>query len=820
MASYADVAVPVGVRKTFAYSVPQQLEGAAGVGARVIVPFGRKLLTGFIVGLGHDRPKGDFHLRPIRDLLDPRPIVPAQLVQIGLWVAEYYFTAPGEALRALFPVGSEIAGTRRFSLTPATARLLEGGLRPQSADRQENLLLDILAREGPMSVARLATRSGLRSAERPVDSLLAAGLVEAETVFEPARVRAKQQLGLRRSPAEPRPARELTAAQARLFSCLAPDGTPLPLQSALRAAGCNAGVARALAAKGVVEIFPLRVQRNPEELTDISAKTVHVLTDAQQRAFDELCRMLGRRTALRCLLHGVTGSGKTEIYLRLIAEVLKHGETALFLVPEIGLTPLLSRIALSHFPDKVALLHSGMSQGERFDQWNRIRAGGAPVVVGTRSAVFAPLNNLRLTIIDEEQDPSYKQDESPCYHAREVAWQRMKQTSGLLLMGSATPSVETYYLATRQRAFACLSLPERIEARPLADVAIVDMAVEFQRHGRNIVISQPLRETLEECLRRGEQAIVLLNRRGYSRTLLCRSCGHAVSCTECSVSLTYHQSEGRLICHYCGVEKKPPSLCESCGGKYIYYVGIGTEQLDEMIRTLLPHARVARVDRDTTRRRGSLRTILLEFAAGKLDILVGTQMVAKGHDFPNVTLVGVVAGDAGLAFPDFRSAERTFQLLTQVAGRAGRGTAPGRVVIQAFYPEHYALQNARRQDYDGFFRREIEYRELMGYPPMRGLVQILITDAKAAKARQSGEKIAAALKAGAAGLDADSRPHILGPAFAPVEKLRGKYRIQLLIKSKPGTDVLPLLRDAFARLEEQKVSLRNAHIDVDPLSLL
>ncbi len=820
MASFADVAVPVGVRKTFAYAVPRLLEGRIAAGTRVLVPFGRKLLTGFVVAVRSEPPQGDFRVRPIRELLDSHAIIPEELLGLGLWVAERYFAPPGEVLRALFPSGSEATGAQHIKLAPQVEKLLQGGLRPQSLKPQEELLLDQLARTGPMTAEALARASGLRAAERWIESLAASGHVETELAVVQPRIRAKQQLGIRRLGAGTESTLRLTGNQARLLQFLRPDAAPVPLQGVLRETGCDSGAARSLTRKGLVEVAPLQMHRRPADLAEIVAGSAHVLTPSQQTAFEVLRKAVELGQAGRFLLHGVTGSGKTEIYLRVIAEVLKRGDTAMLLVPEIGLTPLLSRIAVSHFPDQVALLHSGMSPGERFDQWDRIRSGGAPVVVGTRSAVFAPLQKLRLIIIDEEQDPSYKQDESPCYHAREVAWQRMRQTKGIVLMGSATPSVETYYLAREENEIGYLRLPERIEARPLAEVSIVDMNVEFQRHGRRTVISQRLREELEERLRRGEQSLVLLNRRGYARSLICRSCGHAATCLDCSVSMTYHQEEGRLICHYCGSEKEPPAACDSCGGQFIYYVGVGTEQLEEIIRKQLPRARVARMDRDTTRRKGALRKMLLEFADGKLDILIGTQMIAKGHDFPNVTLVGVVGADAGLSFPDFRSAERTFQLLTQVAGRAGRGTIPGRVAIQSFYPEHYALHFARMQDYDGFYRREIDYRKLMSYPPVRSLIQILITDPDLRKATRAGEKVAAALKAVSGDLPGDCRARILGPATAPMERLRGRYRVQLLIKSKPGPDGLVILREAFARLAESRLSMKNVHVDVDPLALM
>jgi primosomal protein N' (replication factor Y) len=597
-------------------------------------------------------------------------------------------------------------------------------------------------------------------------------------------------------------------------------GQVLGLQAVLRMLGIGAGVARALEKKGLVEISPMKVDRIPVELSDRAGRKIIVFTPAQHEAFERLRTLLHCGRSARCLLYGVTGSGKTEIYLRLMAEMLEAGGSAMLLVPEIGLTPMLSRIAASHFPDQVALLHSGMSPGERLDQWHRIRAGAARVVVGTRSAVFAPLSNLRLIVIDEEQDSSYKQDETPCYHAREVAWRRLQPARGVLLLGSATPSVETYHLSQDESQMLRLTLPERVEARPMPEVIVVDMSVEFQRHGRKTVVSETLRHELAETLQRGEQAIVLLNRRGYSRSLLCRSCGNVFCCPDCSISMTYHQDEDRLKCHYCALEKEIPSSCDRCHGEYIYFVGVGTEQLEEILRKLFPQARLARVDRDTTRRRGAMRKILFDFAARKLDVLVGTQMLAKGHDFPDVTLVGVVSADSGLAFPDFRSAERTFQLLTQVAGRAGRGQAPGRVVIQSFYPDHYALLFARKQDYCGFFEKEIEFRRLLGYPPYRNLVQILVSTGDQEKGLRIGLKVAEEIKLSALRAGARSRVQVLGPAAAPLEKLRGQYRFQVLLKSAPGENLPALLQDAFASLARRKVPLKNIQVDVDPLSLL
>jgi primosomal protein N' (replication factor Y) (superfamily II helicase) len=829
MNEFVDVAIPVGVRKTFAYSVPPEFRNSIAAGMRVLVPFGRKLVTGYVVGTLEQTQVESLKLRPVQELLEPEPAISASLVEIALWVSRYYFAPPGDVLRALFPAGTQISGERKASLAPKTAMLLEGGLRPIGLQPQEDILLNILLQEKSLTVKELAKRSALRGVEAWIESLAAGQLIQLDAFFTHPKVKMKAQLGIRLLPAGQDAADGLGPAQKRLYFALGraiyggAAAEPLSLQEILRSSKSTRSAAKALERRGLVEIAPAQIHRIPLELAraaDAAGAEAFVLTSHQQEIVDEILGLLRQERASRCLVHGVTGSGKTEVYLRLIAAVLSQGGTSLFLVPEIGLTPLLSRLVVSRFPDTVSLLHSGMSAGERFDQWNRIRAGIARVVVGTRSAVFAPLNNLRLIIIDEEQDASYKQDESPCYHAREVAWQRALQSNGVLVMGSATPSIETFYHANQKGEARYFCLPERVEARPLPKVAIVDMSQEFQRCGKNVIISPALREELENCMQRKEQAIVLLNRRGYSRSLLCRSCGHVFCCPDCSISMTYHQQDNRLACHYCGQERETPSACTNCGGVYIHYAGVGTEQLESILKQLLPGARIARLDRDVTRRRGVLRSTLFSFADRKLDILVGTQMLAKGHDFPDVTMVGVVAADAGLSFPDFRAAERTFQLMIQVAGRAGRGAAPGRVVIQSYHPDNYALHYAQKQDYLGFYQKEIDFRKLMGYPPFRNLIQIMVSDPDAAKAMRTADKIAETFKLHIAKQEAGSRPHVLGPAAAPMEKLRGNYRVQILVKSHSGTNAVSLLRECFEDLDRNKNSLAKAHVDVDPLSLL
>jgi primosomal protein N' (replication factor Y) len=817
---YVTVALPVGTRKLFSYALASSFLGAIARGARVVVPFGRKVLTGIVVDAQAARPEEKIQVREVREVLDSEPFIAPELLRTALWVAEYYFMPAGEILRALMPAGTELSGGSVFSLHPHAARLLSGGLRPPGVTAQEDRLLEILFRQGPMTSKQIVQSTGLRDASKHLASLMQSNRVIGVLEMDKPRVGAKQALVISARKAETARTGELTRQQRNLYEKLRTHADGVLLSEFLRENGTSGAAARTLERKGYAEIAPKAIERTPDELNDAVPLQAHRLTQAQQEVFEGLQSLLRAGSARRCLLHGVTGSGKTEIYLRLISVALELGGMALLLVPEIGLTPQLSRLVTAHFPGRVALLHSAISSGERFDQWQRIRAGETPVVVGTRSAVFAPLARLRLVIIDEEQDASYKQDEVPCYHAREVAWQRLLQSQGLLLMGSATPSFESYHSATEMGQTTYFRLRERIESRPLPDVRIVDMAAEFQRQGKKTVLSEALREELVEQLRRGEQSIVLLNRRGYARTLLCRSCGHVFSCPDCSISMTYHRGAARMICHYCGHESATPPHCVNCGREYIYFIGAGTEQLEEVVRSLLPEARLARVDRDTTRRRGSLRAILANFAARKLDILIGTQMLAKGHDFPHVTLVGVINGDAGLSFPDFRSAERTFQLLIQVAGRAGRGAIPGRVIIQAFCADHYALRFAQQQDYEGFFRHEREYRRQLGYPPFRSLTQCLISDRDPSTASNIANAAATALRLVNQRRGRERRMQILGPAAAPLEKLRGQYRFQILIKSDPGDSVSGLLNEAFAQLALHRVPQQKIHVDVDPLSLV
>ena len=568
---------------------------------------------------------------------------------------------------------------------------------------------------------------------------------------------------------------------------------------------------------GLVTIRQERQDRDPfvsgHAATTAADTSQRALTGEQREALDRLRARAQTRAFHVALLHGITGSGKTEVYLHLADAVRQSGRGVLMLVPEIALTPAMSAVFRGRFGEHVAIQHSGLSDGERHDQWHRIRRGDVDVVVGTRSAVFAPLARPGLIIVDEEHDTSYKQEETPRYHGRDVAVIRGKFADALVVLGSATPSMESFHNA-RQGRYELISMTRRVLDRALATVQVVNMREEFADEGPDVILSRKLRESMQVRFERGEQSLVLLNRRGYAAAVFCRQCGHTMECPNCSVSLTVHtgRRDWRARCHYCNFSRVVPKTCVKCAAPYLEHIGFGTERVEAEIQSLFPDARIGRVDRDTIRKRGSLAGLLSRFARRELDVLVGTQMIAKGHDFPQVTLVGVISADVGLGLADFRAAERTFQLLTQVAGRAGRGEQAGEAVVQTLFPTHYSIRLATSQDYPAFFDKEIDFRQKMRYPPLIAMVNVVIR----------GKTYDAAME-GAADLVRRTSEHsaggfvILGPAPAPLTKLRGEHRAQFFLKGTSRRAMRTALRSALAQLPE---IARRASVDVDPLSVL
>jgi primosomal protein N' (replication factor Y) len=572
-----------------------------------------------------------------------------------------------------------------------------------------------------------------------------------------------------------------------------------------------------LARLGLVSVSRRRVERQPfvADYFLVGRRPPLSLTDEQAAALHRLRALAAQAAFNTTLVHGVTGSGKTEIYLRLAADVRRQGRGVLLLVPEIALTPAAALIFRATFGERVAIQHSGLSDGERHDQWQRIRRGDVDVVVGTRSAVFAPVKSLGLIVVDEEHDGSYKQEESPRYHGRDVAIVRARMAGALVVLGSATPAMESYHNAQTGR-YTLICLQKRVRDRPLAGVRIVNMREEYAAAGPDVILSTALCDALGARLEQGEQSIVLLNRRGYATSVFCRECASTLECPNCSVSLTVHRAARRARCHYCNYSMSLPKACAKCAGPYLEQIGFGTERVEADLIDKFPRARVARVDRDTVRRRGAIGALLERFAAGELDVLVGTQMIAKGHDFARVTLVGVISADVGLGLADFRAAERTFQLLTQVAGRAGRGEIRGEAIVQTLYPDHYSIRHACQQDYAAFYKDEIDFRHAMRYPPAVALINAVVKARTHAAAMQDAADVVHTLRGPTS---AGSAPpyRVLGPAQAPLSRLKGEHRAQFFIK---GTHRTAMRRALVAALEARPDIRRRTIVDVDPMSVL
>ena len=601
--------------------------------------------------------------------------------------------------------------------------------------------------------------------------------------------------------------------EKRVRDVLMDAGVPLPLEVLLERAAVTPLVIKRLESAGMLLTWeePLTAEEDPWD-TDFTPPT-NVLNEEQKHALGEIWRWLVAEKFTAALLHGVTGSGKTEVYLGAIEAALSRGKTAIVLVPEIALTLWVGRLVRARFGEQVAILHSALPDSERAREWWRVRHGEARVVVGTRSAVFAPLENLGLIIVDEEQETSYKQEETPRYHGRDTAVYRARLEGAVALLGSATPSLETYHNACDGK-YHLLELTARVANRPLAEVRIVDLREEFRRAHKAAPISESLRAAVALRLEEKTQAMVLINRRGYSWSSLCRSCGAFVQCQNCSIALTYHKNRQRLECHYCGYSLRPPKQCPKCHAEYMYFVGDGAERVEEYLRETFPAAKIARLDRDTVRTKREFQQVLGAFAKGEVDVLVGTQMVAKGHDFQRVTLVGVVAADLALGRPDFRAAERTFQLFTQVAGRAGRGELSGEVLVETHYPEHYAIQHAAKQDYLSFYEKEAHFRRMLHYPPFTALASILVRDKKIENAIRWSRALAAYFAP-----FEDRGVKILGPAAAPLARLRQEYRFQFLLKSPQRSALSQALSGALDFCAKKEIPETAVIVDVDPASL-
>jgi primosomal protein N' (replication factor Y) len=814
------VAVPVPGLGPLTYSVPNEMPLPA-IGARVLVPLGTRTLTGIVLSLpasGSPLPASGFPLSALSSqlpapdfkslihVLDAEPFLPPDVVDLATWVADYYACGVGEAIATAMPPRAWIESARHAAITEAgEARLLsERGPRREVLEQLTGgrvVSVGTLTKRARAAVLAGLEADGLVTLTQPLK-----GTADASRTIRVAVLTAQggDQVDPQIAKLGPRQLQALDLLRA------APDGLPL---SDLADEDIPPESVSRLASLGLVTIERRRIERNPFTVGSdrIRRTPVLTLTDEQQAALATLQDRAAARAYHAAVLHGVTGSGKTEIYLRLARAVREAGRGVLLMVPEIALTPAAAAIFRAAFGERVAIQHSGLSDCERYDQWQRIRRGDVDVVVGTRSAIFAPIANLGLIVVDEEHDGSYKQEESPRYHGRDVAVVRARSAGALVVLGSATPSLESYHNAQAGR-YELIRLQRRVLDRPMADVKIVDMRAEFAAEGPDVILSARLRDAMAARLEKQEQAIVLLNRRGFATVVFCRQCGDSLECPNCSVSLTVHKAAGRARCHYCNHSTGIPKVCGKCAGPYLEQLGFGTERVEEEVRALFPEARVGRVDRDTIRRRGAIAEMLEKFAAKELDVLVGTQMIAKGHDFPSVTLVGVISADVGLGLADFRAAERTFQLLTQVAGRAGRGEIAGEAVVQTLYPEHYTIRHACRQDYVAFYDDELKFRKGMRYPPAVALINVVVK----ARTRQ-GAMADAGMVAQALRIPAVDAWRVLGPAPAPLGRLKGEHRAQLFIKGTQRTAMRKALQTVLEGLPELK---RRTIVDVDPMSVL
>jgi len=804
---FADIAVPKSAPEPLTYRVPKELMPFTVPGVRVRVPLRKRFATGVVVGISTTTDLDPDSLRPIEEMLDDAPLLPKRLMETAAFIATHYRCPLGTTLAAMIPARLFRADAEEAELTPAGA-----GSDLETADADVTALLDVLREGRTLKVPTLLSRAGIsgRSAlERAADL----GWIRIRrrrrdhapqidvTAYRLADLPEEALLdACRRAPRQRQVVRWLTA-----------EARPALSSEITAATGCSASTLRAMSSKGLILKFTQRKAGRARWSLSPSSER-HRLTDEQRTAVKAIDAATAEGGYAPFLLHGVTGSGKTEVYLRCLETVLAAGMGGIVLVPEIGLTPAAAGAVTQRFGRATAVLHSAQSDGDRWREWQRVRTGEARIVVGPRSALFAPMDDLGLIVVDEEHDSAYKQQEAPRYHARDLALVLGRDTGVPVLLCSATPSAEAEALVRRELA-AKLELRHRVAGNRLPEVALVDLRQEPPEEGEQgrTLFSRPLKNALAETIERGEQAILLMQRRGWAPVLMCRDCGHRMDCPSCSVAMVVHRRSGDLRCHYCGHHRAIPATCPSCSGEMLDPVGAGTEKVAHHLRRLHPGIDSVILDRDTVRRRDGLETALGRFASGRAQVLVGTQMVAKGHHFPGVTLTGVISADALLNLPDFRSGERTFQLLTQVAGRAGRGDLPGRVIIQTYYPDHPAVLYACRHDVSSFLDEELVFRQAFAYPPAARLALIRFESKSAPAARRAAE----------AAVDAIGRPpesvRLRGPAPSPIERIRERWRWQILISARNRETLRAMLE-----LAETPTVGKNVRrtIDVDPLSTL
>ena len=822
---YASVAFPLPQELTFTYAIPARFQSTVERGARVLAPLGHTVREGVIVALMDEPnlPDPSIAIKEFTDLLDDAPTYSAELLDLTKWIAEYYLSSWGEALQCAVP---DVVRTKQNR----TVRLLATEEQIEAMKKRAPVQAEILATlhaEGNLSPKQVARRiGGGASRVRPVLAALEEKeLIELKSEVTPrANPQTTSVISLAK-PIDEIEAEILSLAkrapkQVEILQLLIDESETAPAYATdvTERTDTSSTTLRALEKKGLIRLASVPVVRNPLTLEPVPPTQPLSPNAEQADVLETICVAIDRDERTVFLLHGVTGSGKTEVYMQAVDTVLKKGKGAIVLIPEIALTPQTVSRFVGRFGECVAVLHSQLSPGERYDQWYRIRNGEADIVVGPRSAIFAPLSNLGIIVVDEEHETSYKQDApAPRYHAREVAVKRAELANCPVILGTATPSLESFYRAQRG-AYQLLNLPSRIGDISMPSVQIVDMREELKQDNRSI-FSTALRAGIEARLTKQEQIILFLNRRGFSTYIFCRTCGYVERCNNCSISLTFHFETKLMVCHHCGDERPTSKVCPQCGSEYIRYFGLGTEQVEQEVIKAFPDARVQRMDTDSMTRKDAHQNTLDAFKAGSIDILLGTQMIAKGLDFPNVTLVGVISADTALNLPDFRAGERAFNLLTQVAGRSGRSEAGGEVIIQTYTPEHYSIQAAEGHDYHRFYQQEIEYRSELLYPPFSHAATILLRGEDEPEVIQASYALLNCLESFQA--DQFSEVEIRGPVAAPLSKIMGKFRWHFLLRSESVEKLRELIRQALANAPPEVTATRtDLIVDIDPISVL
>jgi primosomal protein N' (replication factor Y) len=832
MPAFCDVALPVPLDQTFTYAV----NGVTpAVGARVLVPFSGQRLMGVVVRVHDDPAPAGVEMKPVQQVLDDAPRLPDELMRLAAWIAQYYVAPLGEVLRGMMPLAAEVKRQFVYRIADAGRRVLYEGAAKGSSRRsrlpaaeqdREYAVLNYL--EDGQAAKASALRAATQARKALLDGMVRKRWLTREALAEERDARRTERVAMLVPDAR---IPKLNDNQTAILAELAAAGGRMRVRDlnesvVLRELRVPASTLGTLVKRGLVAI-----EDAPEEfrLGGLPANGKkhaheHALNETQMEALSSIVAATAQGGFRPILLYGVTGSGKTSVYFAAMQRALDAGKSALLLVPEIGLTPAMAGQMFAAFGTQVALLHSALTPDERAEQWHRIRRGEARIVVGTRSAVFAPMVDLGLILVDEEHDTSYKQEETPRYHGRDVAVMRAKFNEAVVVLGSATPSLESWSNSERGR-YQHIEMLTRVMSRPLPTVELVDMRTEFRETGKEEIFSGQLIAETQATLDRDEQVIILLNRRGYSFTVLCRSCGEKIECENCAIAMTYHKPivgsdlhahpGDRLECHYCGFRRAVPKRCPKCESEHLYYLGAGSQQGEELLQEIFPNARIGRMDRDTVRGRGDLERLLTRLHSGEINLLVGTQMIAKGHDIHGITLVGVVGADFALGLPDFRAAERVFQLLTQVSGRAGRGDLPGRVLVQTYHPDHYAIQFAAKHDYPGFVAKEMQYRRWMHYPPLAVLANVIVQGRTLEEA--AGWAATLGRWFSAARLD---KVRVLGPAAAPIARLKRIYRFHFVLKAERREALSRTLRAMLAYAEAQGIPRRNLIVDVDAIHLM